>query len=108
MCTSNGKGIGSGSIKALEPLRNLAPHRWLGLPSILDPMLNPKDKYNQPKTPTLEPVVERQDYKDPVTREQLASSDESKRRRMIAGVATSTLGVTGPASTTRGVIAVGG
>lgn len=84
------------------------PHRFFGLPSLIDPMLHPNDEYNKPKMPELEPIVERQPYKDPVTRAQLSGQYDSNRRRIIAGVATSTNGVSAPASTTRGVINVGG
>lgn len=30
------------------------PHRFLGLPSIIDPLVNPNDKYNRPKADSIE------------------------------------------------------
>ena len=84
------------------------PHRMLGLPSLLDPMLHPNDPYNKPKVPEPEKVVQRQGYKDPVSRASLSSDDAETRRRMIAGVVTGARGVENMASTTRGVRALGG
>jgi len=60
-----------------------------------------------PKVPKPTPVIERQPYKDPVSRASLSSGDPDARRRMIAGVATSAQGDTSTASTTRRV-ALGG
>lgn len=78
------------------------PHRLVGAPSLIDPVLHPNDKRNKPKQPAVTPAVQRQAYKNPVSRESLASSDPNARRR-LAGVATSAQGVTDAASTTRRV-----
>lgn len=55
-----------------------------------------------PDMPEPEPVIERQPYKEPVSRDQLSSGKDmsAKRRRALMGVVTSVRGVTGPASTT--------
>ena len=60
-----------------------------------------------PKVPAPTAVIQRQAYKDPVSRGSLASGlDPNAYRRMIAGVATSAQGI-GPESTTRRVLAGG-
>lgn len=85
------------------------PHRFFGLPSLIDPMLNPNDKYNKPKIPDIPSEPVRQDYRTPVSREALAGA--AARRRLIAGVATSVNGVTGEASTTSNptpIVPIGG
>lgn len=64
---------------------------------------------SKPKIPAATPVIERQPYKTPASRESLAgdAAGAETRRRMIAGVATSARGVEAPASTTRRVMAGG-
>ena len=59
---------------------------------------------SKPKIPTPAPVIERQPYKDPVSRASLAPAGASDRmRRAMMGVLTSAQGVKGPASTTKRV-----
>lgn len=79
------------------------PHRFFGLPSLIDPILHPNDEYNKPKIPEVTPPIERQAYKTPAPRD-LSSSSSMDRRR--AGVSTGSQGVTTPVSTTR--LPVGG
>lgn len=58
-----------------------------------------------PKVPKPTPVIERQAYRSPAPRESLGSPDAiGARRRKMAGIETSALGVTDPASTTRNVL----
>lgn len=78
------------------------PHRFFGLPSLIDPILHPNDDYNKTKMPEITPAIERQAYKSPVPRDTISAAE----RRRMAGVTTGSQGVTEPASTTR--LPVGG
>ena len=97
MCWSIGKGEN-------DAMNIFRPHRFLGIRSPIDAMVHPGDEYNQPKQAAVDPVIERQAYVSPIPR---TSSSVTNRRR-LAGVNTSSQGVSGGASTTGGVIPVGG
>lgn len=58
---------------------------------------------SKPKIPTPAPVIERQAYKDPASRESLTGANPDRVRRAMMGVMTSAQGVKGPASTTKRV-----
>lgn len=90
MCTSRGtKNFGDLVFR---------PHRFFGLPSLIDPMMNPYDKYNLPE------VEEAPDPKKAARQKMVAAQagttgfDVIRRRRdpaPIAGVTTGTLGYSG-------------
>lgn len=80
------------------------PHRFFGLPSLIDPILHPNDKYNKPKVEEPDPVIERQAYVSPLPR----TNADSANRRRIAGLNTSSQGLMAAASTTATPLPVGG